>query len=82
NAIQEVEEVHVVTGEYDLVVKVRARDTEHLQQLLVGRIHKVTGIARSATEVCMTSPIERLGPFVSPPAAPSPADPPRGRDAW
>ncbi|HPW54439.1 MAG: Lrp/AsnC family transcriptional regulator [Thermoanaerobaculaceae bacterium] len=82
SAIPEVEEVHVVTGEYDLVIKVRACDTEHLQQLLVRRIHKVTGIARSATEVCMTSPLERLGPLVSPPVPVPPADQARGRDAW
>jgi len=61
-AIPEVEEVHVVSGEYDLIVKVRARDTAHLQELLVSRIHRVTGFIRSATEVCLTSPLERSGP--------------------
>ncbi len=68
-AIREVEEVHVITGEYDLVIKVRARNTEHLQQLLVNQIHRVAGIVRSATEVCLTSPLERLGPFVANPPA-------------
>jgi len=63
-AIPEVEEVHVVTGEYDLAVKVRARDTAHLQDLLVGRIHRVAGFIRSATEVCLTTPLERSGPMV------------------
>jgi Lrp/AsnC family transcriptional regulator for asnA, asnC and gidA len=63
-AISEVEEVHVVTGEYDLVVKIRARDTAHLQRLLVDRIHRVTGFIRSATEICLTSPLERPGPLV------------------
>jgi len=65
-AIPEVEEVHVVTGEYDLVVKVRARDTAHLQDLLVNRIHRVRGFIRSATEVCLTSPLERQGPVLTP----------------
>jgi Lrp/AsnC family transcriptional regulator for asnA, asnC and gidA len=60
--IPEVEEVHVVTGEYDLVVKVRARDTAHLQSLLVNRVHRVTGFKRSATEICLTTPLERIGP--------------------
>ena len=63
-AIPEVEEVHVVTGEYDLAVKVRARDTAHLQDLLVSRIHRVAGFIRSATEVCLTTPLERTGPVV------------------
>lgn len=65
-SIPEVEEVHVVTGEYDLVVKVRARDTAHLQDLLVNRIHRVRGFIRSATEVCLTSPLERQGPVLTP----------------
>lgn len=61
-AIPEVEEVHVVSGEYDLVLKIRARDTSHLQELLVTRVHRVAGFIRSATEVCLTSPLERTGP--------------------
>lgn len=61
-AIPEVEEIHVVTGEYDLVVKVRARDSAHLQELLVTRVHQVTGFKRSATEICLTTPLERSGP--------------------
>ncbi len=70
-AIAEVEEVHVVTGEYDLVIKVRARSTAHLQELLVSRIHRVAGFIRSATEICLTTPLERTGP-VLPPAPPLP----------
>ena len=66
-AIPEVEEVHVVTGEYDLVVKLRARDTGHLQELLVQKLHRVTGFIRSATEVCLTTPLERPGPLLQPP---------------
>jgi Lrp/AsnC family transcriptional regulator for asnA, asnC and gidA len=63
-AIPEVEEVHVVTGEYDLAVKVRAHDSTHLQELLVNRIHRVAGFIRSATEICLTSPLERTGPMI------------------
>lgn len=63
-AIPEVEEIHVVTGEYDLVVKIRARDSAHLQELLVSRVHRVTGFKRSATEICLTTPLERSGPRV------------------
>jgi len=63
--IPEVEEVHLITGEYDLVVKVRARDTVHLQEVLLQKLHKVPGFVRSATEVCMTSPLERVGPRIT-----------------
>jgi Lrp/AsnC family transcriptional regulator for asnA, asnC and gidA len=64
-AIPEVEEVHVVSGEYDLVVKMRAKDTAHLQELLVTKVHRVAGFIRSATEICLTSPLERTGPRLS-----------------
>jgi DNA-binding Lrp family transcriptional regulator len=64
SAIPEVEEVHLITGEYDLVVKLRARNTQHLQELLLNRLHKVSGFVRSATEVCLSSPLERLGPVI------------------
>lgn len=73
-AIPEVEEVHVVTGEYDLWIKVRARDSEHLQELLINQIHRVHGFVRSATEVCLTSPLERLGPILSYPPGYGPAE--------
>jgi DNA-binding Lrp family transcriptional regulator len=63
-AIPEVDEVHVVTGEYDLVVKIRARDSGHLQELLMTRVHRVSGFIRSATEICLTSPLERVGPML------------------
>ena len=66
-AIPEVEEIHVITGEYDLWVKVRARDSAHLQELLVQRIHRVTGFVRSATEICLTTPLERSAPAFSSP---------------
>ena len=61
-SIPEVEEIHVVTGEYDLVVKLRAQDSAHLQELLVSKVHRVTGFKRSATEICLTTPLERSGP--------------------
>lgn len=64
-AIPEVEEIHVITGEYDLLVKIRARDTAHLQQLLIEKIHRVKGFVRSATEICMTTPLERAAPAFS-----------------
>ncbi len=65
SAIPEVEEIHVVTGEYDLWIKVRARDTAHLQSLLINHVHRVTGFVRSATEVCLTTPLERHGQAIA-----------------
>jgi len=70
-AIPEVEEIHVTTGEYDLWLKVRARDSAHLQELLIQHIHRVTGFVRSSTEICLTTPLERSAPaFNSPESFP------------
>jgi len=62
NSIPEVEEVHVITGGYDVLVKVRSRDTGHLRNLLA-RIHRAMGAERSSTEVCLESPLERFAPL-------------------
>jgi Lrp/AsnC family transcriptional regulator for asnA, asnC and gidA len=62
-AVPEVEEVHIVTGDYDLLLKVRARDPMDLQQVLTS-MHGATGFIRSATEVCLSSPLERAGPTI------------------
>lgn len=62
NSIPEVEEVHVITGGYDVLIKVRSRDTGHLRNLLA-RIHRAMGAERSSTEVCLESPLERFAPL-------------------
>jgi len=55
----EVEEIHVVAGDYDLLVKVRGRDNRHVLEL-VQRMYAIMGFVRSNTEICLTSPLERL----------------------
>ncbi|KJS11418.1 MAG: AsnC family transcriptional regulator [Peptococcaceae bacterium BRH_c8a] len=60
-AIYEVEEIHVVTGRYDYLVKVRARDNEDLQQILLTRIDQVHGFQRAETMVVLSSPVEKCG---------------------
>lgn len=48
------EDVFIVTGEYDLVVKVRFPNYEELQSFLVGRLSKITGIRGSKTMMVLT----------------------------
>jgi len=60
-SFHEVEEVHVVTGRYDILVKVRARDNEDLQQILLAKIDQVHGFQRAETMVVLSSPVEKCG---------------------
>jgi Lrp/AsnC family transcriptional regulator, leucine-responsive regulatory protein len=47
--IPEVEEVHLVTGELDLLTRVRVRDSNHLRTLLMTTIWQIPGIQRTVT---------------------------------
>jgi len=52
-AVPEVEQVEVVTGASDLLVRLRARDPQHLRECLFERIWVIPGIHRTQTLVCM-----------------------------
>ncbi|MCL6575034.1 MULTISPECIES: Lrp/AsnC family transcriptional regulator [Kyrpidia] len=60
-AIPEIEEVHVVTGRYDYLVKIRARDNEDLERILLTNIDQVYGFQRAETMVVLSSPVDRGG---------------------
>lgn len=47
----EVEDVHLVTGPKDLLVRLRLRDTAHLREVLFERIWTVPGVDRTETFV-------------------------------
>jgi DNA-binding Lrp family transcriptional regulator len=59
--LPEVEELHVVTGRYDYLVKVRAVDNEDLQRILFTKIDQVYGFRRAETMMVLSSPIEKYG---------------------
>lgn len=59
--LPEVEEILVVAGRYDYLVKVRAQDNEDLQQVLLTKIDQVYGFQRAETMVVLSSPVERCG---------------------
>jgi Lrp/AsnC family transcriptional regulator, regulator for asnA, asnC and gidA len=56
--IPEVEEIHAVTGRFDLLVKVRARNTEHLQQILIYKIQAIPDIGRGETMLSLATHLE------------------------
>jgi Lrp/AsnC family leucine-responsive transcriptional regulator len=49
----EVEDVHLVTGPKDLLVRLRLRDTAHLRDVLFERIWTVPGVERTETFVSL-----------------------------
>jgi Lrp/AsnC family leucine-responsive transcriptional regulator len=51
--LPEVEQVEVVTGDSDLLVRLRARDQQHLRELLFERVWKISGIQRTETLLCL-----------------------------
>jgi DNA-binding Lrp family transcriptional regulator len=58
--IPEVVAVHVVTGQWDLVVTLRARDQRHLHELIIGRLWEVPGFRHSESMLVLETS-ERSG---------------------
>jgi len=51
--LPEVEQVEVVTGDSDLLVRLRSRDQQHLRELLFERVWMISGIERTETLLCL-----------------------------
>lgn len=60
--IDEVREVHLTTGEWDVILRVVAEDTDRLRELMFDRIAEVEGFSRSQTMVVLGTDYERPGP--------------------
>jgi Lrp/AsnC family leucine-responsive transcriptional regulator len=56
----EILEVHSVAGEETYVLKVIARSTAHLDELLA-KLKAVKGMARTRTTIVLSTPFERGG---------------------
>ena len=48
--ISEIEEIHNIAGEYSILLKIRSRDTEHMEQVF-NQIYKIPGVVQSETTV-------------------------------
>jgi len=57
--IVEVQECHHVTGEWNYMLKVRARDPEDLESLIVERIKTIRGVARSHPMIALSTAKDR-----------------------
>jgi Lrp/AsnC family leucine-responsive transcriptional regulator len=50
-ALPEVDEVMLVTGDFDMLVRVRVRDHTHLRDLLINSVWQIEGIQRTETSL-------------------------------
>lgn len=49
--VDEVDTLHVVTGEYDIVAQLDLDDPDDLPGVVADKIHSVTGVANTVTHV-------------------------------
>lgn len=48
-------EVHMISGEYDMLLKVRGSSMEDIGKLVIDRLREVKGVARTLTCACFTT---------------------------
>lgn len=60
--IPEVVECHFTTGPYSMLIKLYARDNEHLMELLNGKIQTIPGVKGTETLISLDHSIVREMP--------------------
>lgn len=50
--IEGIYEVHIISGEYDLLLKVRGESLEKIGKLVVDKLRKIKGVGRTLTFAC------------------------------
>ena len=53
--LDEVQECHYVTGEFSLLLKIRVRDVEALQELLLHRLNCLEGVRQTRTLIVLST---------------------------
>jgi len=48
-------EVHMISGEYDMLLKIRGASMEEIGKLVIDRLREVKGVARTLTCACFTT---------------------------
>ncbi|MDV3103765.1 MULTISPECIES: Lrp/AsnC family transcriptional regulator [Thermococcus] len=59
-ALDGVYEVHIITGEWDLLIKVRARNSEEIGKIVIDRLREIKGISQTVTMVSFVSVKEEI----------------------
>ena len=62
--IEGVSEIHLTTGEWDVILKVIAADTDSLRELMFDRVAEMDGFSRSQTMIILGTDYECDGPPV------------------
>ncbi|GAB7008441.1 Lrp/AsnC family transcriptional regulator [Halorubrum trueperi] len=62
--IEGVREIHLTTGEWDVMLRVVAEDTDRLRQLMFDQIAEMDGFSRSQTMIILGTDYELDGPPV------------------
>jgi Lrp/AsnC family transcriptional regulator for asnA, asnC and gidA len=62
--IPEVTECHFTTGPYTLLIKVYARDNEHLMDLLNNNIQEIPGVVATETMISLSQGVKRDVPIL------------------
>ncbi len=57
---REVQEVHIITGDWDLLVKVRAKDVDSVGRFVIDRLRTVKGVDRTLTSIVFHTEKETL----------------------
>jgi Lrp/AsnC family transcriptional regulator, regulator for asnA, asnC and gidA len=57
--INEIVELHYTTGDYSILVKILCKNVSHLQDLLMNKIHTITGIQSTSTFISLLTPVDR-----------------------
>ncbi len=69
--LPEVQECHCITGAFSYLLKVRVRDTAHLETFLRAKIKSLAGVARTQTMIALSTSKETLALGVSVGSAPN-----------
>ena len=63
--IPEVVECHFTTGPYTMLIKLFARDNEHLMDLLNNKIQRIPGVSGTETLISLDHSIHRKVPIIA-----------------
>jgi Lrp/AsnC family transcriptional regulator for asnA, asnC and gidA len=61
--ILEIVEINFTTGPYSMMIKLYARDNEHLMELLNGKIQEIPGVTETETLISLCESLKREIPF-------------------
>ena len=58
--IKSISEVHIISGEYDLLIKARGESLEKIGKLVVDKLRKLKGVGRTLTFACFETVKEEV----------------------